>query len=174
MHISYEKVKRVRVNHQITAPQVRLIDVDGNQLGVVDLSEAQLKAKEAELDLVEIAGNIKPPVCKIMNYGKYLFEQSKKQKKKSKQIVIKEVKMRSTTDVGDYAVKLKKIIGFLEEGDKVKITIRFRGREIVYQQLGRDMLQRMEADLVDHAIIEQTAKLEGKQLSIVVAPKRNK
>jgi translation initiation factor IF-3 len=162
----------VRINFRINAPKVRLIDEDGTQVGIVDIAEAIRRAKEKELDLVEIAPEAKPPVCRIMNYGKYLFEQGKKSKKKAKQITIKEIKMRPVTDVGDYAIKLKKIINFLENGDKVKVTVRFRGREIAYKQLGTDMLRRMENDLIEFGVVEQQARLEGKQMSMIVGPKR--
>jgi translation initiation factor IF-3 len=162
----------VRINYRISAPKVRLIDEDGSQIGIVDSSEALRRAKEKELDLVEIAPDAKPPVCRIMNYGKFLFEQGKKSKKKAKQVTTKEIKMRPNTDIGDYTIKLKKIINFLENGDKVKITVRFRGREIAYKQLGNDILHRMENDLVESGVVEQQARLEGKQMSIVVAPKR--
>ena len=122
--------------------------------------------------MVEIAPEAKPPVCRIMDYGKYLFEQSKKHKKKSKHIHVKEIKMRPGTDIGDYQIKLRKIISFLEQDDKVKVTIRFRGREIAYQQLGRDMLKRVEQDLLEYATIEQLPKLEGRQMIMVVGPKK--
>lgn len=162
----------MRINHQVNAPQVRLIGADGSQVGIVSAKEALAKAQEAELDLVEIVPDAKPPVCRIMNYGKYLFELSKRSKKKAKQIHVKEIKMRPATDVGDYQVKLRKAITFLEDGDKVKITIRFRGREIAYQELGKEMLQRVEKDLENMVTIEQTPKMEGKQMTMVIAPKK--
>jgi translation initiation factor IF-3 len=132
-------------------------------------------ADEAQLDLVELVPNADPPVCRIMDYGKYLFEQSKKKqqaKKKQKQIQVKEIKFRPGTEEGDYQIKMRKIMEFLTEGDKVKVTLRFRGREMVHQELGVKMLERIVADLTDLAVIEQTAKLEGRQMVMVVAPKR--
>jgi len=132
-------------------------------------------AEEAALDLVELVPNADPPVCRIMDFGKFLFEQSKKKqaaKKKQKQIQIKEVKFRPGTEEGDYQVKLRNIMKFLTNGDKVKITLRFRGREMVHQELGVKMLERIEHDLVDHAIIESHARLEGRLMVMLLAPKR--
>lgn len=132
-------------------------------------------AEEAGLDLVEISPNASPPVCRIMDYGKYRFEQNKKlaqQKKKQRQVQIKELKMRPGTDVGDYQVKLRSALRFLEEGDKVKFTVRFRGREMSYQELGVELLKRIEHDLGEAALIEQRPKLEGRQIVMVVGPKK--
>ena len=132
-------------------------------------------ADEAELDLVEIVPNAEPPVCRIMNFGKFLFEQSKKKqaaKKKQKQIQIKEIKFRPGTEEGDYQIKLRNIIRFLEHGDKVKVTLRFRGREMAHQELGTRMLERIENDLTEHSVVEQFPKLEGRQMVMVLAPKR--
>lgn len=154
---------------------MRLIDPEGQQIGIVSLKEAQEKAQEAELDLVEIVPHAKPPVCRIMDYGKFLFEQNKKRhaaKKKQKQIQIKEVKFRPGTDEGDYQVKLRSLIRFLEEGDKTKITLRFRGRELAHQDLGHKLLKRIEADLVEYGIVEQFPKMEGRQMVMVIAPKK--
>jgi translation initiation factor IF-3 len=154
---------------------VRLIDAEGQQVGVVSLREAQQKAQEADLDLVEIVPNAKPPVCRIMDYGKFLFEQSKKRhtaKKKQKQVQIKEIKFRPSTEEGDYQVKLRNLIRFLEEGDKAKITLRFRGREMSHQELGQKLLKRIEADLTEHGSVEQQPKMEGRQMVMVVAPKK--
>lgn len=159
----------------ITTPQVRLIDAEGNQAGVVSIREALAKAQEAALDLVEIAPTAKPPVCRIMDYGKFLFEQNKKRhaaKKKQKQIQVKEIKFRPGTDDGDYQVKLRNLIRFLEEGDKAKITLRFRGRELAHQELGMQLLKRVEQDLVEHGIVEQFPKMEGKQMVMVLSPKK--
>lgn len=156
---------------------MRLIAGEHEQIGVVSRQEALDKADEAGLDLVEIAPNADPPVCRIMDYGKYLFEQNKKksaQKKKQKQIHIKTVKMRPNTDVGDYHVKLKKLIGFLEHGDKVKLMIRFRGREMLHQELGREILQRIENDTKGIAVVEQLAKLEGRQMVMLLGPEKKK
>jgi translation initiation factor IF-3 len=156
---------------------VRLIDQDGNQVGVVSLVQAKRIAQEAELDLVEVSPNAKPPVCRIMDYGKFRFEQSKKQqeaRKKQKQIQVKEVKFRPGTDEGDYQVKLRNLIRFLSEGDKAKVTLRFRGREMVHQDIGTKLLTRIEADLQDYATVEQRPKLEGRQMIMVFAPTRKK
>jgi translation initiation factor IF-3 len=164
--------KTIRVNEDIVAQKVRLVDEKGNQLGIVDLKAALLRAKDVDLDIVEIAPNADPPVCRIMDYGKYLFELSKK-KKKQKQIQIKEIKLRPTTDVGDYQFKLRSIIRFLEDGDKVKITVRFRGREFMHPELGTNLLKKIETDLSLVGIVEQNAKMEGKQIIMLVAPKRS-
>ncbi|MFO1429026.1 MAG: translation initiation factor IF-3 [Candidatus Competibacteraceae bacterium] len=166
-----------RLNDEITAREVRLIDQDGNQVGVVPLVQAKRIAQEAELDLVEVSPNAKPPVCRIMDYGKFRFEQSKKQqeaRKKQKQIQVKEVKFRPGTDEGDYQVKLRNLIRFLSEGDKAKVTLRFRGREMVHQDLGSKLLTRIEEDLQDYATVEQRPKLEGRQMIMVFAPARKK
>lgn len=165
------------MNEAITAPTVRLIGADGEQVGVVSLDEAQQQADEAELDLVEIVPNSDPPVCRIMDYGKFLFEENKKRhaaKKKQKQIQVKEVKFRPGTEEGDYQVKLRNIIRFLEGGDKAKITLRFRGREMAHQQLGRNLLQRIEKDLAEYGSVEQYPKMEGRQMVMVMAPLKKK
>ncbi|BBL75658.1 translation initiation factor IF-3 [Methylomagnum ishizawai] len=158
-------------------PSVRLIDSEGNQVGVVSIREAKQMAYEAELDLVEISPGAEPPVCRIMDYGKFRFEQNKKlqaAKKKQKQIQVKEVKFRPGTDEGDYQVKLRNLVRFLSDGDKAKVTVRFRGRELSHKDLGMDLLKRIETDLVEHAVVEQFPKMEGKQLSMTLAPKRKK
>lgn len=154
---------------------VRLIGKDGEQIGIVPVQEALRLSEEAELDLVEIVPNSEPPVCRIINYGKYLFEQTKKKqaaKKKQKQIQIKEVKFRPGTEIGDYQVKIRNVTRFLTNGDKVKVTLRFRGREMVHQELGAQMLERIETDLKDYGVVEQHAKLEGRQMVMMFAPKR--
>ena len=166
-----------RVNDEITSPQVRLINQDGNQEGVVSLERAKQIAEEAELDLVEVAPNSKPPVCRIMDFGKFKFEQSKKQqeaKKKQKQIQVKEIKFRPGTEIGDYQVKIRNLIRFLNDGDKTKITVRFRGREVAHRDLGMDLLKRIEKDLEEFASVEQYPKMEGRQLIMVLAPKKKK
>jgi translation initiation factor IF-3 len=158
-------------------PQVRLIGADGEQVGVVPTSEALETAAEAELDLVEVSPNAEPPVCRIMDYGKFKFEQSKKlqaARKKQKQIQIKEVKFRPGTDEGDYQVKLRNLIRFLSEGDKAKITLRFRGREMAHQELGLKLLQRVEADLEEFGLVEQRPRMEGRQMVMVLGPKKTK
>ncbi len=165
------------MNDAITAPQVRLIGADGEQIGVVPLEEAQRHAEEAELDLVEIVPNADPPVCRIMDYGKFLFEENKKRhaaKKKQKQIQVKEVKFRPGTDEGDYQVKLRNIIRFLSAGDKAKVTLRFRGREMAHQDLGRKLLQRIAKDLEEYGTVEQYPKMEGRQMVMVFAPLKKK
>jgi len=154
-------------------PKVRLIDANGEQMGIVNRDEALDQAAEAELDLVEVAPNSDPPVCRIMDYGKYKFEQQKReslQKKKQKQIHVKEVKLRPRTDEGDYQVKLRNIRKFIEQGNKVKISIRFRGREMAHQELGANIMKRIQQDLGEQASVEKEAKLEGKQMLMVVGP----
>jgi len=166
---------RARINHQISVSEVRLIDADGQQVGIISTREALRAAEEAGLDLVEISPTAKPPVCRIMDYGKYLFEISKKQaeaKKKQKQIQVKELKFRPTTEEGDYKVKLRKLIRFLEHGDKVKITLRFRGREVAHQELGMKILDRLQQDTAEFGVVEQQAKREGRQLMMVLSPKK--
>lgn len=154
---------------------MRVIDSNGNQIGIMGTRDAISVAAEESLDLVEVSPNADPPVCRIMDFGKYLFEQSKKTqsaKKKQKQIQIKEVKFRPGTDEGDYKVKLRNLNRFLEEGDKTKVTLRFRGREMLHQELGRQLLDRVENDLAELAVVEQRPKLEGRQMVMVLAPKK--
>jgi translation initiation factor IF-3 len=163
----------VRINGDITAPQIRLVGVDGEALGIVTLAEAFAKAEEADIDLVEIAPQAAPPVCRLMDYGKFKYAESKKQHEarlKQKQVQVKEVKFRPGTDDGDYNVKLRNLIRFLQEGDKAKITLRFRGREITHQELGLALLKRVEADLLEYAVVEQFPKMEGRQMVMVLAP----
>ncbi len=167
----------MRINGEIDAPQVRLIGEDGTQLGIVSLREALLKAEDADLDLVEIAPQAQPPVCKIMDYGKYKYHEQKKQHEarlKQKQIQVKEIKFRPRTDEADYQVKLRNLIRFLSEGDKAKVTLRFRGREMAHQEFGLQLLQRVEADLAEYGTVEQHPKLEGRQMVMVLAPKKKK
>ena len=143
---------------------------------MVPIAQAQNLAIEADLDLVEIAPQAKPPVCRIMDYGKFLFEQSKKQsaaRKKQKQVQVKEVKFRPGTDEGDYQVKLRNLTRFLNEGDRAKITLRFRGREFAHPELGRKLLDRIEADLAEIATVEQHPKMEGRQMVMMMAPKKS-
>lgn len=163
------------MNEEITAAEVRLIGAQGGQVGIVGLEEALSQADDAELDLVEIVPNAEPPVCRIMDFGKFMFEQNKKKhaaKKKQKQIQVKEVKFRPGTDDGDYQVKLRNIRRFVQSGDKVKVTLRFRGREMAHRELGSRMLDRIEADMKQSAEAEQKAKLEGRQMVMILAPKR--
>ncbi|HEB78826.1 MAG TPA: translation initiation factor IF-3 [Methylothermaceae bacterium] len=169
------KVTEVRRNEDIRAPRVRLIGPDGEQIGVVPLAEALRIAEDAGLDLVEVAPQADPPVCRIMDYGKYRFEQSKKlqaAKKKQKQIQVKEIKFRPGTGESDYQIKLRNLIRFLEEGDKAKVTVRFRGREMAHKELGMELLKRIEKDLEDYAVVEQHPKMEGRQMVMVLAPKK--
>lgn len=167
--------KKTRLNEEITSPEVRLIDKDGEQVGVVTLAAALTMADELELDLVEIVPTTKPPVCRIMDHGKFVFEQTKKRhasRKKQKQAQIKEVKIRPGTEEGDYQIKLRNLIKFLNQGDKVKITLRFRGREMAHQDLGAKMLKRIETDLGEYGSVEQFPKMEGRQLIMVIRPKK--
>ncbi|MCC6208397.1 MAG: translation initiation factor IF-3 [Gammaproteobacteria bacterium] len=169
--------KDLRLNDAITAPKVRLIGADGEQVGVVALAEANRQAEEADLDLVEVSPNADPPVCRVMDYGKYIFEESKKRhaaRKKQKQIQVKEVKFRPGTDEGDYQVKLRNLMRFLESGDKAKVTLRFRGREMMHQSLGMKLLDRIKKDLEEYATVEQFPKLEGRQMIMVLAPGSSK
>jgi len=139
--------------------------------------EAVKVAGEASLDLVEIAPNAEPPVCRIMDYGKFRFEESKKlqtAKKKQKQTQVKEIKFRPGTDIGDYKIKLRKLVSFLEEGDRTKVTLRFRGREMAHQELGLELLQRVKADLEEYGTVEQEPKMEGRLMVMVLAPKKHK
>jgi translation initiation factor IF-3 len=150
-----------------------LVGADGAQVGVVELATALQAAQQASLDLVEISPDAQPPVCKIMDYGKHVFDIKKKlalQKKKQKQTQVKEMKFRPGTDEGDYQIKLRSLVRFLENGDKAKVTLRFRGREMAHQELGVEMMQRIEADLSELAQVEQYPKLEGRQMTMVMAP----
>jgi translation initiation factor IF-3 len=156
-------------------PKVRVIGADGNQVGVLTREEALRMAEESLLDLVEIVPNADPPVCRIMDFGKYRFDLQKKAsqaKKKTRQQEIKELKFRPTTDDGDYAIKVRNLRRFITEGDKVKITIRFKGREMAHTELGLQMAQRIEADIKDDVTIEQMPRMEGRQLFMMVAPKK--
>ncbi|MEM7359547.1 MAG: translation initiation factor IF-3 [Pseudomonadota bacterium] len=165
--------KKQRVNEAITAPSIRLIDQNGDQAGIVERDAALEAADKAGLDLVEISPNADPPVCRVMDYGKFLYEDSKRKaaaRKNQKQIQVKEIKFRPGTDVGDYEIKLRKLKEFLENGDKTKVTIRFRGREMAHKELGMDLLKRVENDLVDFGAVEQFPKLEGRQMIMVLAP----
>lgn len=165
------------MNDEIRAKEVRLVDENGEQKGIVSLADAVRAAEAVDLDLVEIVANAEPPVCKIMDFNKHLFDLKQKQKeakKKQHQVQVKEIKLRPATDVGDYNVKLRAIIKFLEEGNKVKITLRFRGREMAHQQLGLAQLQKVEADVVDYGVVEQAPKMEGRQMGMLLGPKKKK
>lgn len=169
--------KGARVGTEIRVKEVRLIGADGEQVGVVAIREALQMAEDANLDLVEISPTSNPPVCRIMDHGKFLFERNKQkaaQKKKTKQIQIKEVKLRPVTEEGDYQVKLRNLIRFLQEGNKAKITLRYRGRELSHMELGAKLMQRIQVDLDTYAVIEQMPKMEGRQMVMVVGPKKVK
>ncbi|MBN9474275.1 MAG: translation initiation factor IF-3 [Burkholderiales bacterium] len=164
-----------RINGEITALEVRLIGVDGEQLGIVKLAEAVRLSEQSDVDLVEIAPNAQPPVCRLMDYGKFKYQEQKRQheaKLKQKIIQVKEVKFRPGTDEGDYQVKLRNLRRFLEEGDKAKVTLRFRGREMAHQELGMRVLERVRDDLVEISAVEAMPKLEGRQMVMVLAPKK--
>ncbi|WP_258396422.1 translation initiation factor IF-3 [Onishia taeanensis] len=166
--------KRPPMNERISEDQVRLIGIEGEQLGIVSTSDALEQAEAAGMDLVQIS-NADPIVCKIMDYGKFVFEQKKQkaaQKKKTKQIQVKEVKFRPGTDEGDYQVKLKNLIRFLEGGDKGKVTLRFRGREMAHQDIGRKLMERVAKDLDELANVESFPKMEGRQMIMILAPKK--
>jgi translation initiation factor IF-3 len=165
----------VRRNEEISAPQLRVIAADGSQAGVMSRYDALQMASAAELDLVEVSPTAEPPVVRIMDYGKFLFEQNKKAhsaKRKQKQIQVKEVKFRPGTGESDYQIKLRNLTRFLTEGDKAKVTLRFRGREMVHQDIGRKLLDRVSTDLAPHAVVEQNPLMEGKQMIMVFAPKK--
>jgi translation initiation factor IF-3 len=164
-----------RVNEAIEARQVRLVDENGTMVGIVPLAVALERAAQAGLDLVEVAPNASPPVCKIMDFGKFKYEQQKKAnaaRKKQKVIEIKEIKMRPNIDENDYRIKMKKVKDFLEEGDKVKVTLRFRGREVAHQDIAMKLLERVRDDVGELARVEQMPKLEGRQMVMVMAPVR--
>src|SRR5438094_938518 len=164
-----------RINREITAPEVRLVAENGDQLGIKPVSEALRLAEEQNVDLVEIAPLANPPVCKLMDYGKFRYREQKKAheaKLKQKQIQVKEIKFRPGTDEGDYKIKLGKLVQFLEEGDKAKVTLRFRGREMAHKEFGERLLQRVQKDLDAVGLVEQFPRLEGRQMVMVLAPKK--
>ena len=167
--------KRVRRNEEIDGPEVRVIDSEGEQKGVMSVGAAIELARDEGLDLVEVAPTADPPVCRIMDFGKYLFEQNKKAqsaRRKQKQVHVKEIKFRPGTEEGDYQVKLRKLVEFLEHGDKTKITLRFRGREMAHQELGANLLARVREDLEEYGVVEQMPQMEGRQMIMVMAPKK--
>jgi len=167
--------KAQRLNAQITAPEIRLVGEEGEQLGIVTIGEAMRMAEEKEIDLVEIAPLAVPPVCKLMDFGKFKYREQKKAheaKLKQKQIQVKEVKFRPGTDEGDYKIKLRNLIRFLEEGDKTKVTLRFRGREMAHQEFGVRLLERVRADLEPHGVVENFPRMEGRQMVMVLGPKK--
>ncbi|MDH3342457.1 MAG: translation initiation factor IF-3 [Gammaproteobacteria bacterium] len=169
--------KKTLLNENITYPQVRVIDQDGEQLGIITSEEALAKAQEAGLDLVEVSPNAEPPVCRIMDFGKFRFENSKQKqgaKKKQKKTQVKEIKFRPRTEIGDYNVKVKQLRKFLESGDKTKVTMRFRGREFAHQELGMELLKRVVSDLEEISNVEQMPGMEGRQMVMVLGPKKGK
>ncbi|MCV2525187.1 MAG: translation initiation factor IF-3 [Candidatus Lightella neohaematopini] len=167
-----------RINEEIKADKVRLINIDLKQIGIVSLQDALLRASKLNSDLIEINPNIIPPVCRIINYGKFIYEKSKlikEQKKKQKSLNIKEIKFRPNTQENDYNIKLRNIIRLLNKGNKIKVTLKFRGREIVHQQIGINMLKRMKNDLHKLIIMDNSLlRIEGKQISIMLTPQKNK
>ena len=166
--------KKALTNDQITAENVRLVNEKGEQVGIVTNAEAQAAAEAVGMDLVMMAEN-DPPVCKIMDYGKHVFESKKQkaaQRKRAKRTQIKEMKFRPGTEEGDYQVKLRNLVRFLENGDKAKVTLRYRGREMAHQEIGMELLKRVEADLAELGNVEQFPKMEGRQLTMVIAPKK--
>ena len=166
-------IKEQKLNDDITYDQIRLVGDSGEQLGILSADEARKIAEERAMDLVEIAPNAEPPVCRLMDYGKYLYASAKKKqesKKKQKQITVKEIKFRPGTDIGDYDIKVRNLTKFLDAGNKVKVTLRFRGREMAHQELGMEMLKRVEEDLKEIGVVEQMPKMEGRQMVMVLAP----
>ncbi|MDH5748002.1 MAG: translation initiation factor IF-3 [Rhodospirillales bacterium] len=166
--------KGPRVNEEIEAPQVRVVGANGEMAGVLSIEEGIKLAYESGLDLVEVSPNADPPVCKILDYGKFKYEEQKKKneaRKKQKVIEVKEIKMRPSIDVHDYDVKMRSVRRFLEEGDKVKLTIRFRGREMAHQELGMKVLDRVRNDLEELVKVEQFPRIEGRLMVMVIAPK---
>lgn len=169
--------KRAVINDAIEAREVRLIAEDGEQVGIVPFDEALERARSEDLDLVLMAADAEPPVCRIMDYGKHVFELKKErnlQKKKQKQTQLKEMKFRPGTEEGDYQVKLRNIRRFLEDGDKAKVTLRFRGREMLHQDLGLDLMNRVSEDLAEISNVETAPKMEGRQMTMILAPRSRK
>lgn len=165
------------MNAEINAPEVRLIGEDGEQVGIVSIGEALRMAEDAEVDLVEIAPLAKPPVCRLMDFGKFKYQEAKRAhdaKLKQKQTQLKEIKLRPRTDEADYQIKLRKMVEFLGDGDKVKVTLRFRGREMAHQEFGMRQLERVKADLEEIGSVEQFPKMEGRQLIMVMSPSKKK
>jgi translation initiation factor IF-3 len=169
--------KAHRLNEEITVPEIRLQGVEGEQLGVMSIRAALQLAEEAGVDLVEIAPLAKPPVCRVMDYGKFKYQEQKRAheaKLKQKQVQVKEIKLRPGTDENDYQIKLRNMTRFLEEEDKVKVTLRFRGREMAHQEFGMRQLERIKADLEAIGQVEQMPKMEGRQMIMIIAPAKKK
>jgi translation initiation factor IF-3 len=163
------------LNDEITAPEVRLIAEDGEQKGILTLEEAKQLAEAAKLDLVELVPDAEPPVCRLMDYGKFRFQQKKKlhdQRKKQRQVQIKEIKFRPGTEEGDYQVKLRKLSEFIEIGDRCKVTVRFRGREMAHMELGTQLLKRVEDDMKEFTTVDQYPQSEGRQMTMLLVPKK--
>ena len=168
------KADEPRVNSEIRSDSIRLVDQNGNMIGVVQVAEGLRMAEAAGLDLVEISPTAKPPVCKVLDYGKYKYEAQKKAhdaRKKQKVIQIKEIKLRPTIDKHDLEIKIRNVLGFLDEGDKVRITLRFRGREMDHSEVGMKILEKVQEALKDHSKIENSPRIEGKQIVMLVGPK---
>jgi len=169
--------KKPVINEHIDASEVRLVLANGDQAGIVSIDEARAAASEAKLDLVMIAPEAEPPVCKIMDYGKHIFDLKKQKvanKKKQHKQTVKEIKFRPGTEEGDYQVKLRNLIRFLSDGDKAKVSLRFRGRELAHQHLGLELVQRIGRDLVEYGTVEQEPKMEGRQIVMVLSPAKKK
>ena len=169
--------KKPVINEHIDASEVRLVLENGDQAGIVSIEEARAAASEAKLDLVLIAPEAEPPVCKIMDYGKHIFDLKKQKvanKKKQHKQTVKEIKFRPVTEEGDYQVKLRNLIRFLNDGDKAKVSLRFRGRELAHQHLGLELVQRIGRDLEDYGTVEQEPKMEGRQIVMVLSPAKKK
>ena len=169
--------KKPVINENIDADQVRLIGADGSQVGIVGIEDAREAAADAKLDLVMISPDAEPPVCKVMDYGKYLFDLKKQKaanKKKQRRIHVKEIKFRPGTEEGDYQVKLRNLIRFLEDGDKAKVSLRFRGREMAHQHLGQELMDRVREDLAEYGTVEQEPKMEGRQIVMILTPTKKK
>lgn len=169
--------KKAIINELIEAPQVRLIGADGQQVGVVSIEDARDAALDAQLDLVLIVPDADPPVCKILDYGKHVFELKKQRaanRKKQRRVHVKEVKFRPGTEQGDYEVKLRNLIRFLTDGDKAKVSLRFRGREMAHQHIGQELVERIRQDLDEYGTVEQEPKMEGRQIVMVLAPNKKR
>jgi translation initiation factor IF-3 len=174
---NHNKDRKHRINDEIRVPEIRLMDANGEQVGIVRVAEGLRMAEDAGLDLVEIAPTARPPVCRIMDYGKFRYQEQKKAqeaKARQKVIQIKEVKFRPVTDENDYQTKMRNLVRFLSNGDKAKVTLRYRGREMAHQQFGMDLLNRIRTELADISQVEHQPKLEGRQMIMVLAPKKKK
>jgi translation initiation factor IF-3 len=169
--------KKPVINENIDVDQVRLIGADGSQVGIVPIEQAREAALAAKLDLVLISPEAEPPVCKVMDYGKFLFDLKKQKaanKKKQRRIHVKEIKFRPGTEEGDYQVKLRNLIRFLQDGDKAKVSLRFRGREMAHQHLGQELVDRIKTDLAEYGTVEQEPKMEGRQIVMILTPTKKK